>query len=49
MIEYTQYEGKRCTLPLLGDAYGLYYNKAMFAKAGIRARRRPGRSSRPTP
>ena len=35
MIDYTQYKGKQCTLPLLGDAYGLYYNKAMFAAAGI--------------
>ncbi|RLL66809.1 ABC transporter substrate-binding protein [Streptomyces sp. Z26] len=37
MLDYTQYEGKRCTLPLLGDAYGLYYNKDAFAKAGIEA------------
>jgi multiple sugar transport system substrate-binding protein len=37
MLEYTQYEGKRCTLPLLGDAYGLYYNKKEFAAAGISA------------
>jgi multiple sugar transport system substrate-binding protein len=35
MLEYTQYQGKRCTLPLLGDAYGLYYNKKAFAAAGI--------------
>ncbi|SDO08517.1 ABC transporter substrate-binding protein [Actinacidiphila guanduensis] len=35
MLEYTQYQGKRCTLPLLGDAYGLYYNKKEFAAAGI--------------
>ncbi|NGO69567.1 ABC transporter substrate-binding protein [Streptomyces boncukensis] len=35
MLDYTQYEGKRCTLPLLGDAYGLYYNKDAFRKAGI--------------
>ncbi|AXK35153.1 ABC transporter substrate-binding protein [Streptomyces armeniacus] len=35
MLEYTQYEGVRCTLPLLGDAYGLYYNKDAFEKAGI--------------
>ena len=32
---YTQYNGKRCALPLLADDYGLYYNKALFAKAGI--------------
>ncbi|MGW7820318.1 ABC transporter substrate-binding protein [Streptomyces puniciscabiei] len=35
MNEYTQFEGNRCTVPLLGDAYGLYYNKTAFAKAGI--------------
>jgi multiple sugar transport system substrate-binding protein len=33
---YTQYEGKRCALPLLADDYGLYYNKVLFAKAGIK-------------
>ncbi len=32
---YTQFAGDRCALPDLADAYGLYYNKAMFAKAGI--------------
>ena len=32
---YTQYQGKQCALPLLTDAYGLYYNKTLFAKAGI--------------
>ncbi|AKJ13133.1 sugar ABC transporter substrate-binding protein [Streptomyces incarnatus] len=35
MNEYTQFGGNRCTVPLLGDAYGLYYNKTAFAKAGI--------------
>ena len=35
MNEYTQYEGNRCTAPLLGDAYGLYYNKTAFEKAHI--------------
>ncbi|MEV0978177.1 ABC transporter substrate-binding protein [Streptomyces sp. NPDC049915] len=35
MNEYTQFEGNRCAVPLLGDAYGLYYNKTAFAKAGI--------------
>jgi multiple sugar transport system substrate-binding protein len=34
---YTQYEGKRCALPLLADDYGLYYNKDLFAKAGIKS------------
>ncbi|GHI07649.1 sugar ABC transporter substrate-binding protein [Streptomyces cellostaticus] len=37
MNEYTQYDGNRCTVPLLGDAYGLYYNKTAFKKAGITA------------
>ncbi|MGW5234270.1 ABC transporter substrate-binding protein [Streptomyces nodosus] len=35
MNEYTQFEGDRCTVPLLGDAYGLYYNRTAFEKAGI--------------
>jgi multiple sugar transport system substrate-binding protein len=34
-LEYTQYQGDQCALPLLSDAYGLYYNKDMFAAAGI--------------
>ncbi|MFF8671793.1 ABC transporter substrate-binding protein [Streptomyces sp. NPDC015242] len=37
MNEYTQFEGNRCAVPLLGDAYGLYYNKTAFEKAGITA------------
>jgi multiple sugar transport system substrate-binding protein len=32
---YTEYQGKRCALPMLADTYGLYYNKALFKKAGI--------------
>ncbi|MEW2295663.1 ABC transporter substrate-binding protein [Streptomyces sp. NPDC006743] len=36
MNEYTQFDGKRCTAPLLGDAYGLYYNKTAFDRAGIK-------------
>ena len=32
---YTTYQGKQCALPLLTDAYALYYNKKMFAAAGI--------------
>ena len=32
---YTQYKGKRCAVPMLADTYGLYYNKDLFAKAGI--------------
>jgi len=34
-LAYTQYNGDQCALPLLSDAYGLYYNKAMFKAAGI--------------
>ncbi|MFF5012220.1 ABC transporter substrate-binding protein [Streptomyces sp. NPDC001165] len=37
MNEYTQFDGNRCSVPLLGDAYGLYYNKTAFEKAGITA------------
>jgi multiple sugar transport system substrate-binding protein len=32
---YTRYQEKRCALPDLADVYGLYYNKAMFQRAGI--------------
>ena len=32
---YTSYQGKQCALPMLADTYGLYYNKALFKKAGI--------------
>jgi multiple sugar transport system substrate-binding protein len=32
---YTQFDGKRCALPMLADTYGLYYNKDLFKKAGI--------------
>jgi multiple sugar transport system substrate-binding protein len=35
MNEYTRYDGDRCAAPLLGDAYGLYYNRTAFRKAGI--------------
>ncbi|MFL5952192.1 MAG: extracellular solute-binding protein [Gaiellaceae bacterium] len=34
---YTQYNGKRCALPLLADVYGFYYNKTMFKAAGIKS------------
>ncbi|WP_175548702.1 extracellular solute-binding protein [Mangrovactinospora gilvigrisea] len=34
-LKYTAYRGKQCSLPLLGDALGLYYNVDMFKKAGI--------------
>jgi multiple sugar transport system substrate-binding protein len=35
VANYTQYNGKRCAVPDLADTYGLYYNKALLAKAGI--------------
>ncbi|MGW7722089.1 ABC transporter substrate-binding protein [Streptomyces canus] len=35
MNQYTQFDGDRCAVPLLGDAYGLYYNKTAFEKAVI--------------
>ena len=34
-LSYTDIAGKQCALPSLTDAYGLYYNTAMFRKAGI--------------
>ncbi|GAA4867611.1 ABC transporter substrate-binding protein [Kitasatospora terrestris] len=37
MLKYSQFKGNQCALPLLGDAYGLYYNKTAFAAAGITA------------
>ena len=33
---YTKFEGNQCTLPMLADVYGLYYNKDLLAKAGIK-------------
>lgn len=35
LLQYTEFEGNQCTLPLLNDAYGLVYNKTAFAAAGI--------------
>jgi multiple sugar transport system substrate-binding protein len=35
VFQYTSYGGSQCALPFLTDAYGLYYNKDLFAKAGI--------------
>jgi multiple sugar transport system substrate-binding protein len=32
---YTEFKGKRCAMPFLADAYGLYYNKKLFAAAGV--------------
>ena len=34
---YTQFKGTRCALPMLADVYGLYYNKTLFRKAGIKS------------
>lgn len=34
-LAYTGYQGKQCSLPVLTDAYGLYYNTDMFRQAGI--------------
>jgi multiple sugar transport system substrate-binding protein len=35
--DYTEFEGKRCAMPLLSDTYGLYYNKTLLAAAGYTA------------
>jgi multiple sugar transport system substrate-binding protein len=35
--QYTEFQGKRCAMPFLADAYGIYYNKKMFSDAGITA------------
>jgi multiple sugar transport system substrate-binding protein len=32
---YTQFNGTRCALPMLADAYGLYYNKRLLREAGL--------------
>jgi len=32
--DYTQFQGKRCSMPMLSDAYALYYNRKMLAAAG---------------
>jgi multiple sugar transport system substrate-binding protein len=34
-LRYTSYKGNQCSLPMLSDAYGLYYNTDMFKAAGI--------------
>ena len=34
-LRYTSYKGVQCTLPVLSDAYGIYYNTDMFAQKGI--------------
>jgi multiple sugar transport system substrate-binding protein len=33
--QYTEYAGKRCAMPFLADAYGIFYNEDLFAQAGI--------------
>ncbi|MEU6126618.1 ABC transporter substrate-binding protein [Streptomyces sp. NPDC047123] len=35
LLDYTSYRGNQCALPLLADAFGMYYNKDAYAKAGI--------------
>lgn len=35
VASYTQFGGSQCALPMLTDATGLYYNKALFDAAGI--------------
>jgi multiple sugar transport system substrate-binding protein len=34
-VTYTNFDNKQCALPSLTDAFGLYYNKDLFAKAGL--------------
>lgn len=34
---YTEYKKTRCSLPVLADVYGLYYNKKLLADAGYTA------------
>jgi multiple sugar transport system substrate-binding protein len=33
--DYTEFDGVRCAMPMLADAYGLYYNKKLLADAGF--------------
>ncbi|MFI1968204.1 ABC transporter substrate-binding protein [Streptomyces cinnamoneus] len=35
LLDYSAYEGRQCALPLLADAYGMYYNLDAFEKAGV--------------
>lgn len=35
--DYTQFQGKRCAMPLLADVYGMFYNADLFARAGVTA------------
>lgn len=34
---YTAYKGKQCSMPMLADVYGLYYNKDLLAAGGYTA------------
>ncbi|MGO7983476.1 extracellular solute-binding protein, partial [Rhizobium johnstonii] len=34
---YTEFNGVRCSMPVLADVYGLYYNKPLLAAAGYTA------------
>ena len=34
---YTEFEGNRCSMPMLADVYGLYYNKDLLSAAGFSA------------
>lgn len=36
LLDYTSYRGSQCALPLLADAFGMYYNKDAFKEAGIK-------------
>ncbi len=36
-VYYTSYKGVQCALPLLADTWGLYYNTALFQKAGLKS------------
>ena len=42
---YTEYNGKRCAMPVLADAYGLYYNKKLLAAAGYHRAAEDARAS----
>jgi multiple sugar transport system substrate-binding protein len=34
-LDYTSYQGKQVALPLLSDAYGLYYNTKLLQQGGV--------------
>jgi multiple sugar transport system substrate-binding protein len=36
-VYYTSYKGVQCTLPILADTWGLYYNTELFKQAGIKS------------